>query len=431
MKTIGALLLLVSIAGFLTLFTYKRKGKLPQLTNKHMFLSAGGLAVVSFVSLILLAFGIGKANDLSLDTLGIVGVCLTALAFVLVFYYFVTAGWYRRYVLSKEENTEKKQKILYATGIIGVVLFFVFASLYLEAITPVLKFPLNKLIIDFGNGRGVTYYAVVIIVGALTTYLISDYYVAKAGYGHGKLETCLYLAFPAGIIGGRIWYVIAEWERDFAPFFQQDPTKIFRIWEGGLAIQGGVLLGAAVGIGYMMWKHKDIPILFLIDTVVPAILLAQAIGRWGNFTNKEVYGQAVLASQFPWSILPTWIKNQMMVDGDPTKIYVPLFLVEGICNVIGYYLISFGAGKLLKKYLVPGDQGMLYLVVYGIIRVVLEPLRDPAYQMGVNDTTGAGMSNSSIMAIVFIVGGILGIVALHVLDYLKKKKNNAIDNQAA
>lgn len=430
MKTIGALLLLVSIAGFLTLFTYKRKGKLPQLTNKHMFLSAGGLALVSYVSLILLAFGIGKANDLSLDTLGIAGVCLTALAFVLVFYYFVTAGWYRRYVLSKEENTEKKQKILYATGIIGVVLFFVFASLYLEAITPILKFPLNKLIVDFGNDRGVTYYAVFIITGALTTYIISDYYVAKAGYGHGKLETCLYLAFPAGIIGGRIWYVIAEWERDFAPFVQQDPAKIFRIWEGGLAIQGGVLLGAAVGIGYMMWKHKDIPIMFLIDTVVPAILLAQAIGRWGNFTNKEVYGGAVAVNSFPWSILPTWIKNQMIVVEnfieDPTRIYVPLFLIEGICNVIGYYLIAFGAGKLLKKYLVPGDQGLLYLVVYGVIRFFLEPLRDPEFIMGAD-----GVMRSRVMALVFIVGGILGIVSLHVIDYLKKKKNNTASNQPA
>lgn len=428
MKLAGILLLLLSGIGLFFLLDYKRKGKLDKLTNNQMYLAVGGLSIVTFISLLLFAFGIRNESKIDINTGRIIFIISMSLLLTLSIYYFIMAIWLRKNVFADEENNKKIRKVMYITSIISGILIIFLVTGYLESIAPFLTYPLNKLVIDFGNGRGVTFYAVVIIIGALTTYFISDYYVAKAGYGHGQLETCLYLAFPAGIIGGRLWYVIANWNIDFAgrPF-----ENVFYIWNGGLAIQGGVLLGAAVGIAYMMWKHKNIPILFLIDTIVPAILLAQAIGRWGNFTNKEVYGSAVAVSNFPWSILPTWIKNQMMVDGDPTKIYVPLFLIEGICNVAGYFLIAYGAGRGLKKYLVPGDQGLLYLVVYGVIRFFLEPLRDPEFIMGVGSNGGDGVMRSSVMAILFIVAGILGIVVLHVLDYRKKKQNKVKDEQPA
>ncbi|MCH5172373.1 MAG: prolipoprotein diacylglyceryl transferase [Erysipelotrichales bacterium] len=415
MKLAGIILLLVSVVGFFFLLNYKRKGKLEQLTNKHILIIAGVSAAVSFVSLMLAAFGIRNESGISLSAGRAVFIVSMSLLLTLDLYYFVMAIWHRKYVLD-EENFKKLRKILYITSIISGVMLIAFVTLYLESIAPFLSYPFNKLIIDFGKEKGVTYYAVFIIIGALTTYFISDYFVAKAGYGHGKLENCLYLAFPAGIVGGRIWYVIAEWEKEFAGY---EFSKVFRIWEGGLAIQGGVILGAAVGIAYMMWKHKDIPIMFLIDTIVPGILLAQAIGRWGNFMNVEVYGAPVSVNSFPWLMLPTWVKNQMLLDNDPTKMYMPLFLIEGIFNVAGYFLIAYGVGRGLKKYLVPGDQGLLYLVVYGFIRFFLEPLRDPKFIMGSDS-----VMKSKIMAVVFIVAGILGIVALHVIDYLKKKKKN-------
>ena len=421
MKIVGVLLLLFSTVSYLFLLNYKRKGKLEKLTNKQMLLAIGGLTIVTFASLLLFSFGIRAESGMFLSVKRTIFIIGMSLLLTLDFYYFFMVLWLRKYIFVDENKYKKIRKILYITSIVSGILLIPLVSGVLEGVAPFLTYPLNKLIIDFGNERGITYYAVFIIIGALTTYFISEYYVVKAGYGRGQLETCLYLAFPAGIIGGRIWYVIANWNIDFAgkPF-----ENVFYIWNGGLAIQGGVLLGAAVGIGYMMWKHKEIPILFLIDIVVPAILLAQAIGRWGNFTNKEVYGGAVAVNSFPWSLLPTWIKNQMMVTSDPSKIYVPLFLIEGICNVAGYFLIAYGAGRGLKKYLVPGDQGLLYLVVYGIIRFFLEPLRDPAFIMGVGSDGGDGVMRSRVMAIVFIVAGILGIVALHVLDYLKKKNNN-------
>ncbi len=416
MRIVGAVLLVISIVAFLLLLFYKKKGLLDnKVSNKLIMIISGILGVVTLASLLLFAFGIIAESKLEISTWRTVFVVSMSLGLTGIFYFFFLSLWCRNHILVDKEKSQKIIKIFNITNILSVVLIFVFVTLYLESISPYLTYPLNKLIISFGDNRGITYYAVFIVTGALTTYFISDYSVAKAGYGHGKLETCLYLAFPSGIIGARIWYVIANWSKEFAGY---EFGKVFRIWEGGLAIQGGIILGAAVGIAYMMWKHKEIPILMLIDIVAPAILLAQAIGRWGNFMNKEVYGSTVLIDAFPWSILPTWIKNQMMVTGDPTKMYVPLFLVESICNVLGYFLIAFAVGKGLKKYLVPGDQGLLYLVVYGIIRAFLEPLRDPEFIMGEAD----GVMRSRNMSIAFIAIGILGIVALHLWHYFKKKK---------
>ena len=137
----------------------------------------------------------------------------------------------------------------------------------------------------------------------------------------------------------------------------------------------------------------------MLDLIAPACMLGQAIGRWGNFFNKEVYGTSVSASSL--SFLPTWINNQMSAGGG--NVYVPLFLLEGVLNLIGYFIIVYGVGKLLKKWLVRGDLGGCYFIWYGTIRTIMEPMRDPTYNMG---TDG---SWSSVWSILFIVGGVLTV----------------------
>lgn len=261
--------------------------------------------------------------------------------------------------------------------------------------------------IKLGNFE-IRFYALFILAGAIIAYLLSRYFVKKAGYDDKILEGTFYLAFPMGIVGARIWYVIAEWSKEFAsqPFY-----KVFAIWEGGLAIQGGAILGILVGVLYVHHRKPNYNVLAIADYVVPNILLAQAIGRWGNFFNQEVYGKACDVGG--WKILGSTFVEQMTINGEFRQ---PLFLIEGIVNVLGFVVLFYVVRLLLKKYLRPGYLVAGYLIWYGLTRVILEPLRDSQYKMGNN------IMASQAMAYVFIVLGIGLIFCFYFLDkYLKNR----------
>lgn len=257
-------------------------------------------------------------------------------------------------------------------------------------------------------GLEIRFYAIIILFGAIMAYYLAKYFTKKAGYDHTILEGVFYLAFPMGIIGARIWYVIAQWNKEFAsqPFY-----TVFEFWKGGLAIQGGAILGILVGVLYVHYRKPHYNVLAIADNVVPCILIGQAIGRWGNFFNQEVYGMTTDSKN--WSFLGDWFIEQMTINGE---FKMPLFLIESVLNVIGFLLIMFVIARLLKKYLKPGYLIAAYLIWYGIIRAVLEPLRDSEFKMGSN------IMASQMMAILFVVAGIALIVGFYFLDkYMKKK----------
>lgn len=265
-------------------------------------------------------------------------------------------------------------------------------------------------------GLKVTFYALCIVGGALLAWFLASWKAHKKGYPWDIYDTVFYWAFPAGIVGSRLWYVIAQWE-DFA---DKAWYHVFMTWEGGMAIQGGVTLGALAGILVVILRRKGWSVWQAADIAVPGILIAQAIGRWGNFFNQEVYGQIVDMST--WSFLPQWILDQMVVSND---FRVPLFLLEGLINIGGYYLLSRFIPLVFNKHYKDGDTLFGYFAWYGIVRFTLEPLRDSLYNMGDGSYLAA-----SAMAIIFIVLGILGIVGNHVVRYyidknkLKSVKTN-------
>ncbi len=267
----------------------------------------------------------------------------------------------------------------------------------------------------------IRFYAIFIIVGAILALLLSNYRAYKAGYDPKFFNMVFLVAFPSGIIGARIWYVIASWSTEFAnqPFY-----RVFEIWNGGLAIQGGVIFGVLAGVLFVKFARKGTPVLQATDMAVPTILIAQAIGRWGNFFNSEVFGHAV--SLDAWSFLPSFITNNMTgtMTGSVTissgAVAAPLFLIEGVINVAFYFIITEGIKALEGKHYKLGDQSFFYFVAYGITRLILEPVRNTAFIMGEQDGDYSSY-NSLIMAIIFIVIGVLLIVLNHVLRYLSKK----------
>ena len=137
----------------------------------------------------------------------------------------------------------------------------------------------------------ITWYSVIVLTGAIVAYLVSKYFYKKDDMSKkypDLLETLFLIAFPCGLLGARIWYIVSELD-----YYLADPISMIKVWEGGLAIQGGVIGGILAG--YIVLKVKGLTPSFrkLADMIVPNILIAQSIGRWGNFFNQEVYGDCI------------------------------------------------------------------------------------------------------------------------------------------
>lgn len=303
----------------------------------------------------------------------------------------------------KKDLDEKYRPVVLYSLIFTILPVIVSLWVLTEGLTPITTFPLPKGIP--AADPVVTFYALFILTGAVFVYYLADLQLQAEGFRKGYGENVFYIAFPAGILGARIWYVIGQWNTEFAG---QPWWKVFAMWEGGLAIMGGALFGALAGIIFILLRRKEITLRHAADIGVPIILVAQGIGRWGNFFNQEVYG--AIADVADWSFLPSFIKEQMIIGG---HFRIPLFLIESIINITGYLVIRFAIGKGLKKWIVPGDLAMFYPIWYGLTRVIMEPMRDPTYIMDNLWSYYWGMIFAGI--------GVLGIIVMHLFDYYQKK----------
>ncbi len=169
-------------------------------------------------------------------------------------------------------------------------------------------------------------------------------------------------AVPFGVVGARIYYCVFNWT-----VFESNPISVFFVWEGGLAIYGGII-GGVVGL-WLMCAKKKLNMPTLMDLAAPGLLLAQAIGRWGNFFNQEAHGAAVTdpALQFfPYAVIANgeWVQAT--------------FFYESLWNLIGFFVLH-GVRKRFKK---PGSLLLLYCVWYGTGRFFIEGLRTDSLMWG-------------------------------------------------
>lgn len=274
----------------------------------------------------------------------------------------------------------------------------------------------------------IRFYGIIVVFSALTSAFLSNYRAHKDGYSWQFLSSLFIPVFLIAIVGARTWYVIASFKTEF---ISEPWYKVFFIWEGGIAIQGGVIAGVIAGVALVLTRRKGAPILRVADFIVPTLLISQFIGRWGNFFNQEVYGHNVALDA--WSFLPSFITNNMGTSGmlSSGTIWAPLFAVEAVANLMFYFLISYALPAVLGKHYKDGDTAFAYFIAYGLVRMILEPLRNPAYIMGVS-TDGGNIKNykSFIMAIIFIGVGVIAIVLNHVLrHFLKGTKFDKFINQ--
>ena len=158
-----------------------------------------------------------------------------------------------------------------------------------------------------------------------------------------------------------------------------------------------------------------------MDIIVPTILIAQAVGRWGNFFNCEVHGNLDLISHWNW--LPRFIVENSRYSSAHGNfapdgyLYVPLFFIESMTNMLGYFVIAHVFGKALRRYTELGDLAFGYIVWYGLTRVIMEPLRDTSFNMGENGFW------SWIWSLVFVMGGALLIAGNHLVRFILKPRD--------
>ena len=239
----------------------------------------------------------------------------------------------------------------------------------------------------------IRWYAICIVSGLILAVYLSMKEAPRKKIDPDAIIDFILIAFPLAIVGARLYYVIFEWG-----YYSQHPGEIFAIWNGGIAIYGGLLTGALVL--YLFSRRRLIEPIDFLDIAAPSVMIAQSIGRWGNFFNQEAYGAAVKSLNY----LPSFIRNQMYIDGSYRQ---PTFLYESSWNFLGFLLILILRRK--PQFLRQGEITAFYLIWYGFGRMIIEGMRTDSLMF-------AGLRVSQWLSMILI------LVGLAIIIYQRRKK---------
>ncbi|EOA9587774.1 prolipoprotein diacylglyceryl transferase [Staphylococcus aureus] len=215
----------------------------------------------------------------------------------------------------------------------------------------------------------VRWYGIIIAVGILLGYFVAQRALVKAGLQKDTLVDIIFYSALFGFIAARIYFVIFQW-----PYYAENPSEIIKIWHGGIAIHGGLIGGFIAGV--IVCKVKNLNPFQIGDIVAPSIILAQGIGRWGNFMNHEAHGGPVSRAFLEQLHLPNFIIENMYING---QYYHPTFLYESIWDVAGFIILVN-----IRKHLKLGETFFLYLTWYSIGRFFIEGLRTDSLMLTSN-----------------------------------------------
>lgn len=239
-------------------------------------------------------------------------------------------------------------------------------------------------------GWPVRWYGIIIGLAILIGYILFTREASRKGIDSDTSFDLLFWTVIFGLVGARIYYVIFSSQSYFS-----DPLSVFRVWEGGMAIYGGVI-GGALTIYILCQKYK-INVIDVFDTAVPALMAGQLIGRWGNFMNQEAHGGSVSKSFLEDLSLPNFIIEQMNING---TYYHPTFLYESLWNLVGLVILLILRPR--KKLFKQGELVAFYMIWYGVGRFWIEGLRTDSLYIG-------PLRVSQILSLILIFVG-LGIV---------------------
>jgi phosphatidylglycerol---prolipoprotein diacylglyceryl transferase len=249
--------------------------------------------------------------------------------------------------------------------------------------------PLNRVMIQLGP-LSVYWYGFLIGSGAMLGLWLAVRESKRLGMNKEIFVDLVLYALPIAIICARLYYVLFNFE-----YYAANPSDILKVWQGGLAIHGG-LIGAFL-TGYIFCKKKGLSFWKLADIAAPSILIGQIIGRWGNFMNQEAYGGEVTREFLESLYLPDFIINQMYING---AYHHPTFLYESLWNVVGLCILLFLRRVNLRR----GEIFLGYLVWYSIGRFFIEGLRTDSLML--TDT----LRMAQVISLATVVVGIVFII---------------------
>lgn len=238
------------------------------------------------------------------------------------------------------------------------------------------------------GGFEVAWYGVIIGVGILLAMYLASSEGDRKGMPQDFILDLAFWTVPIAILGARAYYVLFE-----LGYYLENPGQIFQIWNGGLAIYGALLTGALVV--YFFTKKKNVPVMLTLDVLAPGVLIAQSLGRWGNFINQEAHGAAVTLEFLEGLFLPEFIINQMNIKG---TYYHPTFLYESLWSLIGFALIVYLRRRpnLLRE----GEVFFSYIIWYAFGRFFIEGMRTDSLYLFAN------IRVSQLLSIILIAGAI-------------------------
>ncbi len=245
---------------------------------------------------------------------------------------------------------------------------------------------MSDTLIKIGN-FSIKWYSVLILVGVIVAFVMTIREGKRYNYSKDFIFNMMFWGIIFGVIGARLYYVV------FNLNIYHNFWDIFKVWEGGLAIHGGIIAGLITIIIYC--KKYQVRPMRMTDFIVPGLILAQAIGRWGNFFNGEAHGAATTITILQNMHIPNFIIQGMNIDG---IYYQPTFLYESLWCLLGFIILLI-IRRL--KYTKVGQPTAFYLMFYSLGRFFIEGMRTDSLMLG-------GFRMAQIVSVVmFIVG--LGI----------------------
>jgi len=258
---------------------------------------------------------------------------------------------------------------------------------------------MNPVLIDLGFME-VRWYSVLILIA-----FVIGYFLVVNRCKKNKIplifisDLCFYVVIFC-IIGARLYYCLFNLD-----YYSKNLIDIFKIWEGGLAIHGGIIAGIITI--YFYTRKKEISLLKILDIFAPALVLGQAIGRWGNFFNGEAFGPATTLTTLQSFGIPQFIIDGMYING---VYHHPTFLYESIgCLLIFIIIMLIRNLKNIKE----GTITAIYLIFYGIIRFLIESLRQDSLML-------FNIKVAQLVSIIMILVGIYLLIRPCILKRLKK-----------
>jgi phosphatidylglycerol---prolipoprotein diacylglyceryl transferase len=215
-------------------------------------------------------------------------------------------------------------------------------------------------------GLTIRWYGILIAMGMMVGILLANFTCKLKSVDYDEFLNIVLISFPIAIIGARAYYVIFEFNQ-----YKDNLIEVFNIRQGGLAIHGGIIFGMITAFIYTRYKKENL--LKFADVAAPSIIIAQAIGRWGNFFNSEAHGGPV--TQVFISKFPNFIQKGMLIEG---VYYHPTFLYESIWNVMVCLLLLYLLTKTLKR----GTVFFSYIGLYSLGRFFIEGLRTDSLMFG-------------------------------------------------